>query len=100
MDFSPREEVLSELQQSFTSYIEKYNLDDIGLFEEQGENQQYHVGYTVKKNGKTYHIHTPYQLNEHGELAALNHEWVAEPDDPNKKDAHSYQDVDSILRTL
>lgn len=60
MDISSREEILNDLQRSFQTYMNQFNLDDIGIFEEQGQGNTYYIGYTVKKDGKTYHIHTPY----------------------------------------
>lgn len=100
MDFLPREQVINGLQQSFQSYLDKYNVDDIGIFEEHGEGDRYFLGYTVNKNGKTYHIHSPYIKNDQGELAKEKDEWVVEPDDPNAEDQRGFSSIDSVFREI
>lgn len=100
MDFLSREEILNNLQQSMPTFINQYHLDDIGLYEEQGQGDIYYMGYTVKKDGKTYHIHTPYHKNEHGQLASKQSSWTAEPDEPDKEDLKGYTDLESVFRDI
>jgi len=100
MEFIQREEMINELQQPFPSFINRYGIDDIGIFEEEGQDENYYLGYTVKKNGKTYHIHTPYQKAENGKLAPLNKEWTVETDEPRNEDRKGYQDLESALRDI
>ncbi|KAB2336323.1 hypothetical protein F7731_12620 [Cytobacillus depressus] len=100
MEFLPREQRIRELQQPFQSYLDKYGIDDIGIFEEHGEGNHYYLGYTVNKGGKTYHIHSPYIKNDHGELATEKDEWTLESDDPNKKDQRGYDNLESVLRDI
>lgn len=100
VEFLSREEILNDLQQLLPTYLDKYNLDDIGIYEEQGQGDVYYIGYTVKKDGKTYHIHTPYHQNEHGELTSHQQSWTAEPDEPNKEDLKGYHDLDSVFRDI
>jgi hypothetical protein len=100
VEFLSREEILNDLQQSMSTFINQYNLDDIGLYEEQGQGDVYYMGYTVKKNGKTYHIHTPYHKNEHGQLTSQQKSWTAEPDEPNKEDLKGYTDLESVFQDI
>jgi hypothetical protein len=100
MDFLPREQILRELQHASSEYMEKYNLNDIGIFEEEGQDDQYHLGYTVKKGDKAFHIHTPFVKNDHGELAPASKAWVLESDDPQGDDSGGYPDLESVLREI
>jgi len=100
LEFLTREEILNDLQQSMPTFMNQYNLDDIGLYEEQGQGDVYYMGYTVKKNGKTYHIHTPYHKNESGQLASQQTSWTAEPDEPNKEDLKGYDSLESIFQDI
>ena len=100
MQYLPREEIINELQEPFQSYIEKYGIDDIGIFEEEGQDNYYYLGYNVQKGGKTYHIHTPFKKNDHGELAALSNKWTIETDEPNSDDRSGYRDLESVFREI
>jgi Family of unknown function (DUF5634) len=100
LEFLTREEILNDLQQSMPTFMNQYNLDDIGLYEEQGQGDVYYMGYTVKKNGKTYHIHTPYHKNESGQLASQQTSWTAEPDEPNKEDLKGYDSLESVFQDI
>ncbi len=100
MEFLPRDQIINELKQAFPSYIEKYGIDAIGIFEEEGQDDKYHLGYTVTKQGKTYHVHTPYIKNNSGDLAPLKEEWNIETDDPDKKDQHGYSNLESVFREI
>lgn len=100
MEFLPREKIINELQQPFQSYIEKYGIDDIGIFEEHGEGDRYYLGYTVNKDGKTFHIHSPYLKNDQGELALENDEWTLESDNPSLEDQRGYDDLESVFRNI
>lgn len=99
MEYLSREEIIHDLQQPFNNYIEEYGIDDIGIFEEQGQDDVYYMGYTVKKDGKTYHIHSTFR-KEHEGLTPLNNLWTIEPDDPQGRDVTGYRDIDSALREI
>jgi hypothetical protein len=86
MEFLSREQIINDLQQSFQPYIEKFGIEDIGIFEEEGQDDRYYIGYTAKKEGKTYHIHTPFIKNNDGGLAPIKNEWTVESDEPQEKD--------------
>ncbi|WP_243296343.1 DUF5634 family protein [Bacillus litorisediminis] len=100
MEFLPREQIIQNLQQSFQTYIYQYGIDDIGIFEEEGQDDRYYLGYTVRKDGKIYHIHTPYQKNNNGELASLHQNWTIETDDPQQEDVKEFPNIESVFREL
>ncbi|MET3696415.1 hypothetical protein SAMN05877753_103341 [Bacillus oleivorans] len=100
MDFLPREQIIRDLQQSFQMYINQYGIEDIGIFEEEGEDDRFYLGYTVRKDGKTYHIHTPYMKNNNGELAVIHEDWTVETDEPQREDLSGYPDLDSVFREI
>lgn len=100
MEFLPREQIINELQQSFQHYIDTFGIEDIGIFEEEGQADQYYMGYTIRKEGETFHIHIPYIKNEHGGLAPIDNEWTVETDDPKKDDLKGYNDLESVFRDI
>lgn len=99
MEYLSREEIIQDLQQPFQNYIEEYSIDDIGIFEEQGQDDIYYMGYTVKKDGKTYHIHSTFRKAQEG-LTPINNLWTVEPDDPQGIDVIGYRDIESALREI
>lgn len=100
MEYTNRDEVIKDLQQAFQPLMDKYEIEDIGVFEEQGQKNQYHIGYTIRKEGKTYMVHTPYLKNENGQLTPSNDEWTVETDEPNLEDRSGYKGIDEALRSL
>lgn len=100
MEHLSREEILNDLQRSFESYINQYDIDDIGIFEEQGENNHYYFGYTVKKGDKTFHIHSPYSQKGNDRFTPEKSSWTIETDNPKDKDVRGYSDLDSVFQNL
>jgi len=98
MKFLTREEVMNDLQKSFHFLMDKYNLDDIGIYEEQGPHDQYYMGYTINKNGATYMIHSTYKKNQNGLLAPANHEWTVETDEVNTDDLKGYKSLEDVFQ--
>ncbi len=100
MKYNSREQIINELQQQFQFYLEKFNIDNIGVFEEEGQADLYYLGYTVTKNGKTYHIHTPYKKSNNGDLAPIDSEWTLETDDPIGNDLQGYENLESAFQEI
>ncbi|WP_158737902.1 DUF5634 family protein [Alteribacillus sp. YIM 98480] len=98
MEFIPREQLINELQDSFKPLMEKYDIDNIGVFEEEGQDDSYYVGYTVSKNGKVYMVHHPYTKNKDGHLARAQGGWTVETDEPGTMDEESFEDVDEVFQ--
>ncbi|MDQ0154447.1 DUF5634 family protein [Robertmurraya andreesenii] len=100
MEYLPREQIIQALQEPFQSYVEKYGIDDIGIFEEEGQDNIYYMGYTVKKDGKTYHIHSTFRKDHEQELAPINNLWTIETDDPDGKDSTGFTSLENAFREL
>jgi ABC-type amino acid transport substrate-binding protein len=100
MEFLTREQIIHELQESFHGMMNQYPIDNIGIFEEEGQDDRYYMGYTVKKRGKTYHIHSPYLKNGSGGLTPVQNEWTVESDEPQKEDLKGIHDLESVFREI
>ncbi|MGA5689286.1 DUF5634 family protein [Cytobacillus pseudoceanisediminis] len=100
MEFLPREQIISALQEPFQSYLNKYEIDDIGIFEEEGQDHYCYIGYTVKKAGKTYHVHSPFIKDGNGGLTPAENEWTIEPDEPDSIDRRGFNNIDQALQEL
>jgi len=100
MEYTNRDDVVRELQQSFQPLMTKYGIEDIGVFEEQGQKDIYHMGYTIRKEGKTYMIHTPYLKNEEGQLAPGKDLWTVETDEANTDDVSGFDNLDDALQSI
>jgi Family of unknown function (DUF5634) len=61
LEFLSREEILNDYHRTLHSMMKKYDLDDIGIYEEEGPGNEYYFGYTIRKNGSVYIINLPYK---------------------------------------
>ncbi|WP_077625162.1 DUF5634 family protein [Sediminibacillus massiliensis] len=100
MEYIPREQLISDLQDSFKPIMEKYHVDDIGVFEEEGQDDYYYAGYTVRKNGKVYMVHLPFRKNEQGHLAPAKEKWTVETDDADDRDMSGHDNLDDVFQEL
>lgn len=100
MEFTTREKIIDQIENNFSKLMTSFNLDEIGIFEEEGPENKYFLGYTVKKNDISYMIHQPYKKSTEGELAPLEEQWTIETDEPNYEDKHGYKDINEFLSTL
>ncbi|MFS0823196.1 DUF5634 family protein [Bacillus sp. 1P02SD] len=100
MDYLSREQIMNELQQSFRPYLNKYGIEDIGIFEEEGQGDRYFLGYTTQKDGKIYHIHLPFQKMNDDRLAPIDSKWTVESDNPQEKDLKEFKDLDHVFREI
>ena len=100
VNYQSREQIMNVLQQSFQPYLNKYGIEDIGIFEEEGPDDRYYLGYTTRKDGKTHHIHLPFQKNSDGGLAAIDRKWTVESDNPQEKDLKDFEDLDHVFREI
>jgi hypothetical protein len=74
--------------------LDKYDLDDIGIYEEEGQDPHYYMGYTIRKDGLVYMVNRPYVKNENNELAVEKEEWTIQTDEGNEvKGIHSIEEV-------
>jgi hypothetical protein len=100
MAFLSREQLINDLQTAFPSLMEEYGLEDIGIFEEEGQKDQYYLGYTVRKGGKAYMIHLPYKKDHDGGLEPSSHTWTIESDDPDAVDSSGFDSMESALMKI
>lgn len=100
LEYGTREEIMNTLQQSFHSLMNTYQLEDIGLFEEQGPNGEYYMGYTINQNGGTYMLHQTYKTNSDGQFALITKEWTIETDEPNYDDKKGYVSIEEAFQHL
>ncbi len=49
MEYVKRETAISELTHHMDDILNKYNLQGVSVYEEEGEGNHYYLGYTVKK---------------------------------------------------
>ncbi|KAA0550356.1 hypothetical protein FZW96_03185 [Bacillus sp. BGMRC 2118] len=84
MEYKQREQLLDDFIHSLESILEKYDLDDIGIYEEEGQGTHYFMGYTIRKNGKVFMLNRPYVKNENNELSLENNEWTIQTDEGNE----------------
>ncbi|WP_338472482.1 DUF5634 family protein [Niallia sp. XMNu-256] len=100
MDYQSREQIVNGLQQSFEPYLNKYGLERIGIFEEEGQDECYYIGYTTQKDGKTYHVHLPFHKDNNGGLIPIDQKWTVESDNPQEKDLKEFEDLDHVFREI
>lgn len=93
MEFFPRDAIINEMNKSLSSILHQYNLEDVGVFEEEGEGNSYYLGYTIRKNNEVYMIHQQFTKNDQGELTVTNNEWIIESDDGDTRGYQSLEDV-------
>ena len=94
MEYLSREEIMNDYNRSLELMMEKYQIEDIGIYEEEGEGDSYYFGYTVRKNGKVYMINLPYVKNKNGELAIEKQVWTLQEEDSETK---GYRSLDEIF---
>jgi hypothetical protein len=97
MEFLSREEILNDYHRTLHSMMKKYDLDDIGIYEEEGPGNEYYFGYTIRKNGSVYIINLPYKKNENGELAIKEHKWTIQA---NGNEAKGFRTLDDVFKTI
>lgn len=91
MEFVPRSVIIKELIDTLQPIMDIYNLDQVGIFEEEGEGNQYYMGYTVNKDDHMIVLHMPFVKNERGELALQKQEWTVRV---NGKEQSGYHSLD------
>lgn len=94
MEYKHRDELLDDFIHSLEPMLEKYELEDIGIYEEEGQGAHYFMGYTIRKEGKVYMVNRPYVKNDNKELALEKEEWTIQTDEGDEvKGLHSIDEV-------
>lgn len=97
MEFLTREAIMSNMTNSLTKMLHNYQLEDVGVFEEEGEDDRYYIGYTIRKDGKVFMIHQPFLKNVEGQFAPLDNEWVIESEEV---DWHGFDSLDDVFNHI
>ncbi|WP_078544496.1 DUF5634 family protein [Litchfieldia alkalitelluris] len=93
MEFQSREEVIRDLQKQMPSIMDEFDVEEIGVYEEEGEGNHYYMGYTVRKNGHVYMINTPYVKNDKKELTQAEETWTIQEEEGESKGYRSLNEV-------
>ncbi|WP_407272373.1 DUF5634 family protein [Radiobacillus sp. PE A8.2] len=86
MEYVSRDELRQQFTDTLGELMDRYHLDDAGVFEEEGPEERFYMGYTIRKSGHVYMIHLPYVKNEAEQLAVEKEEWTIEKDDGEEID--------------
>ncbi|WP_026672730.1 DUF5634 family protein [Alkalihalobacterium bogoriense] len=95
MESVTRETILQEMNDSLERIMNKYDVDDIGIFEEQGEAEEYYIGYTIRKADAVFMVHRPFYKDEQGLLAPHEKKWTVEFEDG--EDFHGFSSLDEAM---
>ncbi|WPL42447.1 DUF5634 family protein [Priestia megaterium] len=68
MEYVKRETAISELTHHMDDILNKYNLQGVSVYEEEGEGNHYYLGYTVKKDDHVFMLNRPYIKDKDGKL--------------------------------
>jgi len=93
VDYISVETILNDFKESLPVLIKQYNLAEAAVFEEEGDENTYYIGYTVKKSGNTYHIHMPFEKNDEDHLTLVKPEWTIQAEEAEYKGYESLDDV-------
>lgn len=93
MQYMDRNEIKQELNRQMPELMDKYGLEDIGIYEEEGPEDSYYFGYTVRKDGKVFMINLPYVKNDSGELAIKKLSWTIQTEQGETKGCKSLDEV-------
>ncbi|WP_027409106.1 DUF5634 family protein [Anoxybacteroides tepidamans] len=93
MEFVPRSAIIHEFIDTLEPMMDVYGLDQVGIFEEEGNGDTYYIGYTINKDDDMIILHMPFVKNERGELALEKEEWTIRADGKEEKGYHSLQEA-------
>ena len=100
MIYLQREVIVNDLMHSFKPLMENHQLEDIAVFEEEGEGDTYYMGYSVRKNDSVYMIHRPFKKNEKDELTPVSNEWIIESDAGDNIEARGFENLDEVFEQI
>ncbi|MCM3151373.1 DUF5634 family protein [Priestia megaterium] len=93
MEYVGREAIVSELTHHMDDILNKYNLQGVSVYEEEGEGNHYYLGYTVKKNDHVFMLNRPYLKDKDGKLAVEKQEWTVQGNEGEKNGYTSLEDA-------
>ncbi|MFC0612658.1 DUF5634 family protein [Scopulibacillus daqui] len=100
MEYVPRETILNDLKSEMENIMDDYGLEDIGIYEEEGEGKDYYIGYTIRKDGKIYMINIPFVKNDKNELAIAEQSWTIQQENGEHKGCRTLGEVFQTINQL
>ncbi|KWU53396.1 DUF5634 family protein [Priestia sp. YIM B13446] len=97
MEYVKRETAISELTHHMDDILNKYNLQGVSVYEEEGEGNHYYLGYTVKKNDHVFMLNRPYLKDKDGKLAVENQEWTVQG---NEGETNGYTSLEDAFQKI
>jgi hypothetical protein len=94
MQYINREILLNDLTNRLQDLMMEYDLEDIGIYEEQGAGDEHYIGFTIRKNGAVYMVNLPFVKNQNGELVVREQDWTIQKEDG---EAHGYRSLDEAI---
>lgn len=91
------ETLFNEFEQSLPALIEQYNLDKASVYEEEGENGNFYIGYAVKKSKKIFFIHLPFEQDDKGQLKMLANDWTIRAEN---EEYNGFDSLDTVFEKV
>ncbi|GAB1771966.1 DUF5634 family protein [Priestia megaterium] len=97
MEYVKREAAINELTHHMDDMLNKYNLQGVSVYEEEGEGNHYYLGYTVKKNDQVFMLNRPYLKDKDGKLAVEKQEWTVQG---NEGETNGYTSLEDAFQKI
>ncbi|MFC7395474.1 DUF5634 family protein [Scopulibacillus cellulosilyticus] len=98
MEYISRETILNHMSADLENVMIRFDIDHVGIYEEEGEGENYYIGYTVKKDGKVYMINMPFIKNDKNELAVAEQTWTIQGE--NGKERKGFKTLDEVFESI
>jgi hypothetical protein len=97
MQYINREILLNDLTNRLQELMMEYDLEDIGIYEEQGVGNEHYIGFTIRKNGEVYMVNLPFVKNDNGELVVREQDWTIQYE---TGESHGYKSLDDVISAI
>ncbi|WLD93855.1 DUF5634 family protein [Alkalihalobacillus sp. AL-G] len=97
MNYYPVDAIRNELQQHFEELLNEHDLDEIEIYEEEGPEDSYYMGYVVKKDEKVYMVNLPYKKNDQGEIGIQEQNWTVQIEN---NETNGYDSLDDVFKYI
>ncbi|MBM7646628.1 hypothetical protein JOD45_002860 [Scopulibacillus daqui] len=98
MEYVTRETILKHMSRDLENVMNRYDVDDVGIYEEQGEGDHYYIGYTVRKDGKVYMINMPFVKDDENKLAVAEQSWTIQGENGNEQ--KGFKTLDEVFDAI
>jgi len=97
LNYIPYEQLKNDMTHQLKELMTKYDLEDIGIYEEEGTGDTFYLGYTIRKDGRIYMVNMPYKKDHHGRLALEHQDWTIQEEEGESKGYQSLEEVFSHI---